>query len=73
MVLFYGEKDGFIPLDEVDLVKRRLQELGKKAEVVVYPGADHGFFCDERPSYHAPAAQDSWKRLLKLFDGALKS
>jgi carboxymethylenebutenolidase len=72
MVLFYGDEDGFIPLDEVELVKRRLQELGKQAEVVVYPGAEHGFFCDERPSYHAAAAQDSWKRLLKLFDGALK-
>jgi len=72
MVLFYGDKDAFIPLDEVELVKSRLQQLGKQAEVVLYPGADHGFFCEERPSYHAPAAQDSWKRLLKLFDGALK-
>ena len=72
MLVFYGDKDGFIPLDEVELVKGRLQQLGKRAEVIVYPGAEHGFFCDERPSYHAPAAQDSWKRMLKLFDEALK-
>jgi carboxymethylenebutenolidase len=73
VLLFYGEKDAFIPLDEVELVKERLKKLGKQAEVVVYPGADHGFFCDERPSYHEPAAQDAWKRMLKLFDTHLRA
>jgi carboxymethylenebutenolidase len=73
MVLFYGDQDAFIPPDEVALVKERLAALGKDAEVVVYPGADHGFFCDERPSYHAPAAQDAWKRLLRLFDKHLRT
>jgi carboxymethylenebutenolidase len=73
MVVFYGDKDAFIPPDEVALVKERLAALGKDAEVIVYPGADHGFFCDERPSYHAPAAQDSWKRLLRLLETTLKT
>jgi len=67
MVAFFGEKDGFIPLEEVDAVKRKLAELGKTAEVVVYDGADHGFFCDERPSYQAAAAADAWQKLLGLF------
>jgi carboxymethylenebutenolidase len=73
MVIFYGDKDAFIPLDEVELVKDRLAKLGKQAEVVVYPGADHGFFCDERPSYHEAAAQDAWKRLLRLFEKTLRA
>lgn len=73
MLVFYGDQDGFIPPEEVALVKERLATLGKDAEVVVYPGADHGFFCDERPSYHEAAAQDSWKRLLKLFDTKLRA
>lgn len=68
LLLFYGDQDSFIPPDEVALVKERLAALGKRAEVIVYPGADHGFFCDERPSYHPAAAQDSWKRLLAFFD-----
>ena len=72
MVVFYGDQDGFIPPDEVALVRERLAQLGKDAEVIVYPGADHGFFCDDRPSYHEAAAQDSWKRLLKLFDTKLR-
>lgn len=73
MIVFYGDQDAFIPPEEVALVKERLATLGKDAEVVVYPGADHGFFCDERPSYHEAAAQDSWKRLLKLFDTKLRA
>lgn len=41
--------------------------LGKTAEVVVYPGAPHGFFCNERESYRADAAADAWVRLRELF------
>ena len=73
MVLFFGEKDGFIPLADVDKIRERLEALGKEAEVVVYPGADHGFFCDERPSYQAAAAKDAWRRLTTLFAKSLKS
>jgi len=67
MLLFFGEKDAFIPLAEVDRIKARLAELKKEAEVVVYSGADHGFFCNERPSFHPEAAKDAWERLRKFF------
>ena len=67
MVAFFGEKDGFIPLDEVDSVRSRLSGLKTSAEVVLYDGADHGFFCDERESYDEAAANDAWTRVLALF------
>ena len=73
MILFYGDRDAFIPMEEVELVRDRLGKLGKRAQVVVYPGADHGFFCNERPSYHEAAAQDSWRKLLRLLETQLKS
>lgn len=72
LLVFYGDKDNFIPPDEVALVKERLAALGKDAQVIVYPGAEHGFFCDERPSYHEAAAQDSWRKLLRLFETKLR-
>jgi len=67
VLAFFGEKDAFIPLDSVEQLKAELKRTGKQAEVVVYPGADHGFFCDERASYQAEAARGSWDRLKRFF------
>jgi carboxymethylenebutenolidase len=67
MLLFFGENDPFIPLDEVAKIKQRLASLKKNAETIVYPGAPHGFFCNERDSYRAEAAADAWERLKRFF------
>jgi carboxymethylenebutenolidase len=72
MLLFFGEEDAFIPLDEVERIKRRLADLKKNAETVVYPGAPHGFFCNERDSYRPDAAKDAWERMRKFFEKHLK-
>ncbi|GIW39680.1 MAG: carboxymethylenebutenolidase [Candidatus Binatia bacterium] len=67
MLLFFGGRDPFIPLDEVERIRARLSELGKDAEVVVYPDAPHGFFCDDRNTYRPDAAADAWRRMLEFF------
>jgi carboxymethylenebutenolidase len=73
MLLFFGDQDAFIPNEEVDKIKTTLARLGKSAEVVVYPGAPHGFFCTARDSYRADAAKDAWTRLMAFFAKHLKS
>lgn len=73
LLLFFGDQDPFIPNDEVDRIRTRLAELKKVAEVKVYPGAPHGFFCDERDSYRPDAAQDAWRRLKDFFAKHLKA
>ena len=72
VLAFFGEKDAFIPLDNVERLKAEAKRHGKQVEVVVYPGADHGFFCNERGSYHASSAKDAWERLKKFFAAHLK-
>ena len=72
VLAFFGEKDAFIPLDSVERLKAEAKRHGKQVEVIVYPGADHGFFCDERGSYNAAAAKDAWERLKKFFAAHLK-
>ena len=56
---------------------RKLGELVKhhnpNVEVVVYPGAGHGFHADYRPSYKPEAAADAWKRCLDFFGKNLKA
>jgi carboxymethylenebutenolidase len=57
---------------------KRFGELVKQAgnpnvEIVVYPGAGHGFHADYRPSYKAADAADAWKRCTNWFEKYLKA
>jgi carboxymethylenebutenolidase len=72
LLLFFGETDAFIPLEEVERIRHRLAHLGKDATIVVYPGAPHGFFCDQRESYQPKAARDAWQQLLQFFGRRLQ-
>jgi len=58
----YGNEDSKIPLGEIRAFQTVLKEAGKDATVLVYPGVGHAFFNEERPSYDAEAAKDSWER-----------
>jgi carboxymethylenebutenolidase len=67
MLCLFGDKDAFIPADQVDQIREALRKAGVKHEVVVYPGAEHGFFCNQRPSFQKQAASDAWERVKALF------
>ncbi len=58
--LHFGEKDAGIPLADVETIKSKRPEV----EVFVYPGAQHGFHCDERASYDKTSAEIAWPRSL---------
>jgi len=67
VLAFFGERDAYIPLDSVEQLQAEARRHGKAVEVVVYPGAEHGFFCNERASYQKAAAENAWGRLKKFF------
>jgi len=67
ILCLFGAKDGFIPLDQVDAVREALAKAKTRHEVVVYPDADHGFFCDQRATYQEKAAKDAWERTTAFF------
>lgn len=67
VLAFFGGKDAFIPAAEVDKFRAALSAAGKQAEVVVYPDADHGFMCDDRPSYHPQHAKESFPKTVEFF------
>lgn len=66
--LHFGEKDTGIPLSDVEIIKAKRPEV----EVLVYPGAQHGFGCDERASYDKPSSDLAWQRSLAFFGKNLK-
>jgi carboxymethylenebutenolidase len=64
----FGDADESIPIDDVERLRSTLDEQAPVAhEVVRYPGAQHGFNCDQRPSYNREAATDAWQRTLAWF------
>jgi len=44
-----------------------LKQANSRSDIVIYPGAPHGFHADYRPSYRKQDAEDGWKRLLAWF------
>lgn len=69
----YGEQDRGIPLPSVEAMRSALARAGQtSSEIVVYPGAPHGFHADYRDSYRAADAADGWAKLLAFFGTRLK-
>jgi carboxymethylenebutenolidase len=66
--LHFGEQDHGIPLTDVETIKAKRPEV----EVFVYPGAQHGFSCDERASYDKASADIAWPRSMAFFAKHMK-
>ena len=73
VLAFFGDQDPFIPLDSVEKLRAEATKLGKQVEIVVYPGAPHGFFCNERDSYRPDAAKDAWEKVKAFFKEHLQA
>jgi carboxymethylenebutenolidase len=68
LLLFWGGKDKHITPDQTRAVADALRAEGKTFVTVELSDADHGFFCDARPSYHPEAAAESWALVLAFLD-----
>lgn len=62
-MLHFGELDQSVPLEQIDKVRAAHPDV----EVHVYEGADHGFSCDARGSYHAFSSAIALGRTLDFF------
>ena len=57
----YAGSDSFIPDAMVDQMRAQLQKSSSGSEIVVFPGLNHGFNADYRPTYDKAAADYAWK------------
>ncbi len=60
--LHFGEKDAGIPLGDVETIRTKRPDV----EIYIYPGAQHGFHCDERASYDKASADIAWPRSMEF-------
>jgi carboxymethylenebutenolidase len=64
MMFHFGELDTHIPMSDVEKIKA----ANPQAVFHVYPGAGHGFNCDQRASYNPQAAALARERSLAFFN-----
>ena len=67
-LLHFGAKDTGIPMTDVEAIRSKRPDV----EVHIYPGAQHGFNCDQRASYDRTSADLAWQRSLAFFAKNLK-
>jgi carboxymethylenebutenolidase len=65
--MFFGMDDASIPPEHVAEIDTALTQHGVAHQIWQYPGAEHGFCCDLRASYHPTAADDAWQHIADLF------
>ena len=56
--MHFGDQDQSIPLSDVETIKQKRPDC----EIHIYPGAGHGFHCDERASFNEQSARTAWQR-----------
>jgi carboxymethylenebutenolidase len=67
VLLIYAEMDKGVPPEQGRALEKNLKQMGKSVELVIYPGADHGFFNDTSAQHKPDVAADAWRRTLSLF------
>ena len=57
----FAERDAFVPPPAARKLESELEHAGKRVEIRIFPGVDHGFMNDTRPDVHdAAAAARAW-------------
>ena len=67
-LMHFGALDAHIPLSDVEIIRQKRPDC----EIHVYQGADHGFHCDERGSFHEASAKTAWQRSMEFLQKHLK-
>ena len=63
----FGKADPLIPLEDREAIGVALSMADpacQRLRFVEYPGADHGFMCEARSSFHPQASAQGWSLLL---------
>jgi carboxymethylenebutenolidase len=73
MLFFWGGVDAHIPQDQIRAVIDAVRQAKKTFVNVEFSDADHGFFCDARPSYNEAAAKQAWDLSMRFLSTYLKT
>ncbi len=70
---FFGEDDSSIPVADVQNFESTLEDIGKTADINLYPGVGHAFANPSGQNYNEDAAEDAWQKTVDFFNTHLKA
>lgn len=68
---FFGEEDRGVIAADVRAFEVALEELGKRADITIVPGAGHGFANPASRNYDPELASETWDRALEFLASEL--
>ncbi len=69
---FYGDRDEFVPMSDIEALKDRFEQSAQPARVVVVAGAGHAFMNDTRPDAYRPDdAARAWREMVAFLNEQL--
>ncbi len=71
-LFYWGGKDDHIKQESIDTIINAVKAAGKEYTTVTISDAEHGFNCDERPSYNSKASREAWAHTLAFLEDRLK-
>lgn len=72
LIGFWGDQDAGVGMENVQRLDQELNRLNKDYEIIIYPGAGHGFMA-RRSEADTAAAEDAWPKMLQFFDKQLRA
>ena len=73
ILALFGALDESLPSRDVMAFRQKLNELGKQAQVVIYPKAGHAFANPSGANYNAAVADKSWQEVVTFLEANLKA
>lgn len=68
LYIAYAQNDKTMPPEQVERMRRALEESGIAYEAEVYSGTSHGFTMADLPAYNEAGLKRHWEKLFKLFE-----
>ena len=69
----FAETDPQVPEHVIPTLRSALGEAEDRYQINVEPGTAHGYSFPMRPMFNAAAAENTWRRILSLFDRSLRA
>jgi len=71
LYIAHADHDKSMPPEQIERLRKALEESGVRCQAELYSGAAHGFTMADLPSYNEQALKRHWQKLFELLETSL--